>query len=118
MKLEKVHKYIQYYQGEEVINGIFNDIKPLIDELFTRFGITYEIIKENKTINSKAYNVVINESDMESKNSDYYFPLFFLNFWFYPSDAFHHKRIEGFIFCDELIISLSSNLYPRPAFPD
>ena len=32
MMKEKVQKYIQYYQGEEVINGIFNDIKPLIDK--------------------------------------------------------------------------------------
>ena len=57
-------------------------------------------------------------SKPEIKNSDYYFPLFFLNFWFYPSDAFHQKRIEKFIFCDELIISFTSNFYPRAAFPD
>ena len=37
IKLEKVQKYIQYYKGEEVINGIFEVIKQLIDELFEKF---------------------------------------------------------------------------------
>ena len=117
MKIEKVNQYIQFYQENEVINGIFNDIKPLIDKLFKRFGIEYEVIKENKTINTNAYNVVY-ESKMESKNSDYYFPLFFLNFWFYPSDAFQHK-IKKFIFCEELKVSTKSkNIQPRLAFPE
>ncbi len=45
MMKEKVQKYIQFYEDKkEVINGIFNDIKPLIDKLFKRFGIIYEII--------------------------------------------------------------------------
>ena len=117
MMKEKVQKYIQYYQGEEVINGIFNDIKPLIDDLFKRFGLTYEIIKENTTINCKEYNVVINEPKMENKNSDYYFPLFFLNFWFYPSDVFHHK-IKKFIFCEEIKVSTKSFNQSRLAFPE
>jgi heat shock protein HspQ len=115
-KKEKVQKYIQFYQENEVINGIFNDIKPLIDELFTRFGITYDIIEENTTIECNGINVDM--SKPEIKNLDYYFPLFFLNFWFYPSDAFHHKKIEKFIFCEELIISTSSYSQPRPAFPE
>ena len=96
MKIEKVNKYIQFYQEKEVIiNGIFNDIKHLIDELFKRFGLEYEIIEEDKTINCKECNVVINKPEI--KNSDYYFPLFFLNFWFYPPDAFHHKIKRFFV---------------------
>ena len=115
IKIEKVNKYIQFYQEREVINDIFNDIKPLIDDLFKRFGITYEIIKEDKTINCKEYNVVINKPEI--KNSDYYFPLFFLNFWFYPPDAFHHK-IKKFIFCEELTYKKGSLSISREACPE
>jgi len=119
INIKKVKEYIQtnMYDGYgKVIDGIFNDIKPLIDELFKRFGITYEIISENQTINCYGYNVVI--SKPEISNSDYYFPLFFLNFWFYPSDAFHHKIIKKFIFCEELIFSTSSYSQPRAACPE
>ena len=79
IKLKKVQEFIQnvIYEGYgDAISGIFKDIKPLIDELFKRFGITYEIIKEDKTINCSGYNVVINKPDMT--NSDFYLPLFFL----------------------------------------
>ena len=119
IKLKKVQQFIQnvIYEGYgDAISGIFKDIKPLIDELFKRFGITYEIIKEDKTINCSGYNVVINKPDMT--NSDFYLPLFFLNFWFYPPDAFHHKMIKKFIFCEELIFSTTSYSQPRAACPE
>ncbi len=119
IELRKVKQFIQnvVYDGyADVISGIFNDIKPLLDELFERFGITYEIIKENKTINCSGYNVIINKPDMT--NSDFYLPLFFLNFWFYPKDAFHHKIIKKFIFCEELIFSTTSYSQPRAACPE
>ena len=119
ISIKKVQEYIQtnIYEGyAEVIDGIFNDIKPLIDELFKRFGLTYEIISENQTINCNGYNVSISKPDMS--NSDYYLPLFFLNFWFYPPDAFHHKIIKKFIFCEELIFSTTSYSQPRAACPE
>ena len=75
MKIEKVNQYIQFYQENEVINGIFNDIIPLIDKLFTRFGITYDIIEENTTIECNGLKVDM--SKPEIKDLDYYFPLFF-----------------------------------------
>jgi hypothetical protein len=119
ISIKKVQEYIQtnIYEGyAEVIDGIFNDIKPLIDELFKRFGLTYEIISENQTINCNGYNVSISKPDMS--NSDYYLPLFFLNFWFYPPDAFHHKIIKKFIFCNELLFSTSTYSQPRAACPE
>ena len=119
IKIKKVQKFIQnvVYDGyADVISGIFNDIKPLLDELFERFGITYEIIEKNRTINCSGYNVIINKPDMT--NSDFYLPLFFLNFWFYPKDAFHHKIIKKFIFCEELIFSTTSYSQPRAACPE
>ena len=119
ISIKKVQEYIQtnIYEGyAEVIDGIFNDIKPLIDELFKRFGMTYEIISKNQTINCNGYNVSISKPDMS--NSDYYLPLFFLNFWFYPTDAFHHKIIKKFIFCNELIFSTSTYSQPRAACPE
>jgi hypothetical protein len=57
-------------------------------------------------------------SKPEMSNIDYYFPLFFLNFWFYPSDVFHLKIIKKFIFCKEIIFTTSLYSQPRESCPE
>ena len=120
IKLEKVKEFINENvndQSGEIITGIFDEIKPLVDELFKRFKIEYEIIKETKTFDCSSYRVDIYPVE-STKNLDNYFPLFFLNFWVYPPEVFKNRTIKKFYFCNELMMTTSSYSQPRAACPE
>jgi F0F1-type ATP synthase membrane subunit b/b' len=120
IKLKKVKEFIETNVNggyEEIITGIYDEIKPLVDELFKRFKIEYEIISKAKTFDCHSYRVDIRPVE-SSKNADNYFPLFFLNFWFYPPEVFQNRVIKKFYFCQELLITTSSYSQPRAACPE
>ena len=122
IKIKKVKDYLNnnVFQGNyysQTIDGIFEEIKPLLKELFNRFGLGFDVITQKQTIDCRSYRVDITPYK-NSQSLDFYFPLFFLNFWFYPPEAFHHKIIKKFIFCEELIISTSAYSQPRAACPE
>ena len=120
INMEKVKQYLDenISQGYgQIIDGIFNDIKPLITELFKRFKIEYEIISQKKVIDCRSYQVVITPPQ-GTQNLDNYFPLFFMNFWFYPPEVFNRGIIKKFYFCDQLMFSTPSYSQPRAACPE
>ena len=120
INMEKVKQYLDenISQGYgEIIDGIFNDIKPLITELFKRFKIEYEIISQKKVIDCRSYQVVITPPQ-GTQNLDNYFPLFFMNFWFYPPEVFNRRIIKKFYFCEQLMFSTPSYSQPRAACPE
>ena len=120
IKMEKVKQFLDenIFQGYgQIIDGIFNDIKPLITELFKRFKIEYEIISQKKVIDCISYKVVITPPK-GTKNLDNYFPLFFMNLWFYPPEVFSRGIIKKFYFCDQLMFSTPSYSQPRAACPE
>jgi hypothetical protein len=120
INMEKVKQYLDenISQGYgEIIDGIFNDIKPLITELFKRFKIEYEIISQKKVIDCRSYQVVITPPQ-GTQNLDNYFPLFFMNFWFYPPEVFNRRIIKKFYFCEQLMFATSTYSQPRAACPE
>ena len=120
IKLKKVQEFIDLNvnnEYEEIVTGIYDEIKPLVDELFKRFKIDYEIISEAKTFDCRSYRVDIYPVESPD-NADNYFPLFFLNFWFYPPEVFSNRVIKKFYFCQELLITTSSYSQPRAACPE
>ena len=121
IKIKKVKDYLNnnIFKGAftKRIDGIFKEIEPLLKELFNRFGLGFDVITQKQTIDCGSYRVDITPYK-DSESLDFYFPLFFLNFWFYPPEAFHHKIIKKFIFCEELIITTSTYSQPRAACPE
>ena len=121
IKIKKVKDYLNnnIFQGyySQTIDGIFKEIEPLLKQLFNRFGLGFDVITQKQTIDCRSYRVDITPYK-NSQSLDFYFPLFFLNFWFYPPEAFHHKIIKKFIFCEELIITTSAYSQPRAACPE
>ena len=120
INIEKVKEYLEeniFNDNQEIISGIFTQIKPLINELFKRFQIEYEIISQKKVIDCGSYKVEITPPN-DSQSSDNYFPLFFLNFWFYPPEVFSRRIIKKFFFCDQLMYSTPSYSQPRAACPE
>jgi hypothetical protein len=120
INMEKVKQYLDenISQGyDQIIDGIFNDIKPLITELFKRFKIEYEIISQKKVIDCRSYQVVITPPQ-GTQNLDNYFPLFFMNFWFYPPEVFNRRIIKKFYFCEQLMFATSTYSQPRAACPE
>ena len=116
-KFINIKKVKEYLEDREIIDGIFDEIKPLIKELFNRFKIQFEIITKNQVIDCVSYKVELTASTNQ-ENLDNYFPLFFLNFWHYPAEAFHHRIIKKFIFCDQLMFTTPSYSQPRAACPE
>ena len=120
INMEKVKQFLDenISQGYgQIIDGIFNDIKPLITELFKRFKIEYEIISQKKVIDCGSYQVVITPPK-GTQNLDNYFPLFFMNFWFYPPEVFNRRIIKKFYFCDKITFSTPTYSQPRAACPE
>ena len=121
IKIQKVKDYLNnnIFKGAftKRTDGIFKEIEPLLKELFNRFGLGFDVITKKQTIDCVSYRVDITPYK-NSQSLDFYFPLFFLNFWFYPPEAFHHKIIKKFIFCEELIITTSTYSQPRAACPE
>ena len=120
INMDKVKEYLEeniFNYNQEIISGIFTQIKPLIDELFKRFQIDYEIISQKKVIDCGSYRVDLTPPQ-DSQSSDNYFPLFFLNFWFYPPEVFSRRIIKKFFFCDQLMFSTPSYSQPRAACPE
>ena len=121
IKIQKVKDYLNnnIFKGAftKRIDGIFKEIEPLLKELFNRFGLGFDVITKKQTIDCVSYRVDITPYK-NSQSLDFYFPLFFLNFWFHPPEAFHHKIIKKFIFCEELIITTSTYSQPRAACPE
>ena len=120
INMEKVKQYLNeniFKSNNRIIDGIFNDIKPLITELFKRFKIEYEIISQKKVIDCKSYKVEITPPK-GTKNLDNYFPLFFMNFWFYPPEVFNRRIIKKFYFCEQLMFATSTYSQPRAACPE
>ena len=120
INMEKVKQYLNeniFQSNNRIIDGIFNDIKPLITELFKRFKIEYEIISQKKVIDCRSYQVVITPPQ-GTQNLDNYFPLFFMNFWFYPPEVFNRRIIKKFYFCEQLMFATSTYSQPRAACPE
>ena len=120
INMEKVKQYLNeniFQNDSQIIDGIFNDIKPLITELFKRFKIEYEIISQKKVIDCRSYQVVITPPQ-GTQNLDNYFPLFFMNFWFYPPEVFNRRIIKKFYFCEQLMFATSTYSQPRAACPE
>ena len=120
INMEKVKQYLNeniFKSNNRIIDGIFNDIKPLITELFKRFKIEYEIISQKKVIDCRSYQVVITPPK-GTQNLDSYFPLFFMNFWFYPPEVFNRRIIKKFYFCEQLMFATSTYSQPRAACPE
>ena len=120
INMEKVKQYLNeniFKSNNRIIDGIFNDIKPLITELFKRFKIEYEIISQKKVIDCRSYQVVITPPQ-GTQNLDNYFPLFFMNFWFYPPEVFNRRIIKKFYFCEQLMFATSTYSQPRAACPE
>ena len=120
INMEKVKQYLNeniFKSNNRIIDGIFNDIKPLITELFKRFKIEYEIISQKKVIDCKSYKVEITPPK-GTQNLDNYFPLFFMNFWFYPPEVFNRRIIKKFYFCEQLMFATSTYSQRRAACPE
>ena len=111
-KLEWMH----FPQHESAYKGIFQIIKPDIEELFSRFGISLQLPSQQYIQDSCSFKMDLKPASQN--NLDRYSPLFFLEWSIYPAELIKKLQLKSVYFIEDLnFITNDLNQY-RAAVPD
>lgn len=96
------NKTIKQFHYEK-IKGIFKQIKPILDSLFKRLGITYKIPIKLFKVRLITYNLDCKPSTEE--DLDMYIPIFFMEWCIYPKSFIKKSKLKQVIFVHEIQFS-------------
>jgi hypothetical protein len=111
----KPNKTIKKFQYQK-IKGIFNQIKPDVEKLFSRFKIKCTIPERNFKIEVIAYKLSCNPSTEE--DLDMYFPIFFMELCLYPKSFIKKSQIKQIIFVHDIQFTTAYYSQERSGCPD
>jgi ankyrin repeat protein len=98
------------------VKGVFKEIKEDLDELFERFGITYQLPSMDYTQDCESYRLILSPSS--EMDLDLYIPLFFLEFSLYTPEYIKKSKIKSVYFVGYLTFATDQYSQYRAACPE
>ncbi len=111
----KPNKTIKKFQYQK-IKGLYNQIKPDIDKLFSRYKIKCTIPKSKFNVEVIAYKLSCNPSTEE--DLDMYFPIFFMELCLYPKSFIKKSQIKQIVFVHDIEFTTPYYSQERSGCPD
>ncbi|MCQ2819741.1 MAG: hypothetical protein MJ252_20950 [archaeon] len=109
------NKSIQEFHYEK-IKGIYEQIKPLIDELSKRTKLKYNIPKNNLKIRLLTYKIECTPATII--DLDNYMPIFFLEWAIYPKSFIKRTKLKALTFVHQIKCNSDGNIQTRAGCPE